>query len=156
VAAKSRATNGRPWLVTAVEQQGQLLRTDLVHLPDEGTLGGFVVSVSDRLGSIVASVSDRLGNPRPDYTVIVFPEDAELWPMLGRRIFASRTTDKARVVIPDVIPGDYRLAVVEDPEINQWLLSDYLRQLVPSTVPLRVGAEGASIHLLVGGSGARP
>jgi hypothetical protein len=146
------ASTARRWFVTSVQLDGRSLNEDEIDVPEDGAVRGLTVSVTDRLGTISATVSDRAGTPRPEYTVIVFPQAAGLWPALGRRIFAARPTDKGRVRLEDVPPGEYRIAVVDDPEPNHWLLPSFLEGLVAGSIPLTVGPEAvSSIRLVVGG-----
>lgn len=137
------------WIVTSLAVQGQETRGDEIEVPDVGNLQTVIVNVTNRLGSVAIVVRDRAGRPRPELSVVIFPQASQLW-LTPRLIRAQRPSDKGNVRFDGLPPGDYRVAVVDNPDENEWLLDTFLRTLLAhSTECIIAPGSEVAIQLIV-------
>ncbi len=125
------------------------VRLSSARVNDQETVDGFfevgrggiaraVLTVTDRQGLISGSLSDAADAPATGYTVVVFPADRALWPALFRRSFGVRPANTGDFRIPNVPPGEYRLAVVQNARKNEWLLPEFLETVITASTPVSV------------------
>lgn len=102
-------------------------------------LAGLVVRLTDRTTWLLGTLLDASGRLTSDFTVVVFPLDAAYWLPQARRIQATRPSTDGHYGFRGLPPGDYRVAVVPDVEPGQWYDPNWLRQVLPSAVPITLG-----------------
>jgi hypothetical protein len=129
-----------PWSLASAVIGGR----DVLDLPFEmrsgDDLGGLVVTLEDRTTSLLGTLQDASGRLTSDFTVVVFPSDATYWLPQARRIQATRPSSDGHYGFHGLPPGDYRIAVVPDVEPGQWYDPAWLRQVLPSAVPVTLAA----------------
>jgi hypothetical protein len=102
-------------------------------------LAGLVVTLTDRTTWLLGTLQDASGRVTSDFTVVVFPFDAAYWLPQARRIQAARPSTDGHYGFRGLPPGEYRVAVVPDVEPGQWYDPNWLRQVLPSAVPITLG-----------------
>ncbi len=92
------------------------------------------IAVTGRFGSVVGTVQDSSGEPFGDKAVVVYPSQNSLWTAGSIRVRATRPATDGRFVVRGLPEGDYNLALVDIPELNEWLLPQFLSRLSPSAL----------------------
>jgi hypothetical protein len=132
------AAAATPWLVKRILYRGQDAESEEVDLT--GAPGGRIdVVLTTRSATVTGSVTDGAGKPATEYTVLIFPADAELVRRTdGRRIQMTRPDQQGRFRAEHLPSGDYLAAAVVDFDMQDGLEPDVLDGLRPSATPLRL------------------
>jgi len=105
--------------------------------PGDDAIGELVIGLS--AAELVGSLLNANGAGATAYTLILFPADARYWLPNSRRVQATRPSTDGRYAFREIPPGDYRVAVVFDPEDGRWHDPGHLRELLPAAVPITLG-----------------
>ena len=149
------SAGGAPsWFVESAVVGGQ----DALDFPFEvkpnQSLGGLVITMTDRQTEISGSVVDDRNQPAVDYTLVVFPADPKYWGGTTRRIQTIRPGTDGRYTSRNLPPGDYKIGTVlevepgaaSDPQFLQQLDSSALRVTIAAgekkTQDIRIGSGG--------------
>jgi hypothetical protein len=103
--------------------------------------GGVAVTFTNRVAEISGTLQDQDAKPVADYTVVLFAADQQYWQPGSRRILSLRPSTSGRFTFRPLPAGDYRLVAVTDLDPTQLADPEFLKQLVPASIPLSV-AEG--------------
>ena len=125
--------------VGGVNREGEDFELALIEPGQD--VSGAMLTFGDQTQEITGVIQDAMGNPAPDYTIIVYPADQNLWGPYSRRIANTRPATDGRFQIRSLPPGNYRLAAVIDAEPGEWFNPDFLAQLVAGSIPITL-AEG--------------
>jgi hypothetical protein len=90
------------------------------------------VAFTDRPTEISGDLLDAAGHPASDYVIIVFPADKSFWGPQSRRTVSTRPASDGHFRIPNLPPGEYLIAAVNDVEQGQWFDPSFLAQLEPA------------------------
>jgi protocatechuate 3,4-dioxygenase beta subunit len=96
--------------------------------------GGLTITFTDRTTELTGSVQDAAGKAAPDYFLVAFPEDRDLWGA-PRRAAQARPASDGRFTMRTLRPGRYLLAAVTslepagltDPEFLETLVAGAIR-----------------------------
>jgi uncharacterized protein (DUF2141 family) len=122
-----------PWSVISAEQNGrEVLDGPLVI--DGPEVPGLTVTLSNRPSELAGVFSDASGQPATDYFVIVFSANPKDWFQRSRRVVATRPRSDGSYVIQNLPAGEYRMAAVTDVQPDEWLMPDFLKSLLSSSV----------------------
>jgi hypothetical protein len=110
------------------------------EVPGGRVVTGVEVTFTDRTVELTGTLTDATGKPAPDYFLIAFPSDRNLWGV-PRRVAQARPASDGRFTIRTLRPGDYLLAAVTDFETNAYLDPEFLEGLVGSAIKISL-AEG--------------
>jgi hypothetical protein len=105
---------------------GQAARIDLT----------FAASQEELFGNLMTPQ----GEPSKGHSIVVFPEDRELWPAAYQRVRATRPASNGDFRVRALMPGVYRLAVVDDLRSNEWYLPGFLGTIIQQSIPISVSA----------------
>ena len=136
------AASGLPstWILNSAVFAGRDALDDLLDVrPGESVPAG-VLTFTTRITELDGWVRDGNGAVATDRTVIVFPTDSRFWTPQSRHVQAVQLTSLGRFAFSGLPPGEYRLAVVFDPENAQWYDPAFLRELLAASVPITLGA----------------
>jgi hypothetical protein len=118
---------------------------DTLDVPLEVTAGRettLVVTMTDQPTEISGVLLDQLGRPAPEYSVLVFSADREMWTTSPRRSSGIVKLDSAgRYRVTGLPAGDYLLCVITDIEADQLNDVQLLEQLAQGSIPITL-AEG--------------
>lgn len=143
---------GSSWRLRSVALGGREALDEPLEVEAGQDLGNIAITFADRMASLSGTVLQSDGTPAAGVTVILFPEDRRYWMPRARRIQAARPTTDGAFRLADLPAGDYRLATVVDPEPDIWFDPDYLGQLLPASIPVRLGEGEARVQdVRVGG-----
>jgi hypothetical protein len=83
--------------------------------------------------------------------VVAFAADRQLWGPFTRRVKAVRPTVDGTFSFQGLPAGDYRVAAVTDADPEDWQNPEFLQQLMPASLPIRlVGGQPVVQALRVG------
>jgi len=133
------SASGAPgWQVTSVLVNGRdVLDFPFVIDPAEA-VPSVTIQFGDRATDLRGTLTDATGTATADYSVVIFPDDQRYWIPHARRMRSVRPNTAGAFVVAGLPPGDYRLAAVTDLDTNDWLDPDFLRQLVPASIGVRL------------------
>lgn len=148
-------TTGLPgsWKLSSAILEGKDTLDDAIEVAEGVDVRGLAVRISKDLTSISGLVTDALGRPSPEFSVVVFPADAEL-----RRAAPRRTSGLVKIAtdgrfrVEGLPPGDYLLAVIVDADPQQLNDRAFLEQVAAGAIQIRL-AEGQKLvqDLKIGG-----
>ena len=151
--AVSVEVNGIPsgWTIKSIGLDGQ----DVGDGPLDfgGGRRELEIVLTDKLTTIAGVVVDRAGRTRPNYSVIIFPDDPTLWHRSSRFILAARSNNAGRFTIDAVPPGRYLAVAVPALPMNVWMDPDVLARLQTIAEPLRL-TEGQQLTISIRASAA--
>jgi hypothetical protein len=152
--AISVATTGS-WILQSSTVGGR----DSLDFPFEVKPGqdvtGVVLSFVDKRQTLKGTIQDATGRPTSDYTIIVFAADQNFWTPNSRRISSARPGTDGSYTIGGLPAGNYRITAVVDVEQGEWFDPDFLKEILPASLPVIVAAGTTTtqdIKLAGGGS----
>jgi hypothetical protein len=74
-----------------------------------------------------------------DGYVVIFPTDDRFWFHNSRRVAGAQLSDAGRYVVRNLPAGDYRIAVSDDIDFNEWFDPEMLRGLVARSMQISLG-----------------
>lgn len=97
-----------------------------------------VLTMADSASSLVGTLTDASGRPVFDYTLVVASTDTRYWLPGTRRITTIRPGPDGHYSISSLPPGSYFLAAVQDLEFGAQFDPEFLRELLPASVPVTI------------------
>lgn len=132
------ATGAQGWQVKSVLVNG-IDVLDFPFIVDPGeSVPSVTIQFGDRQTDLRGTLTDATGSATADYSVVMFPEDQRYWVPYARRMRSVRPNTEGGFVFGGLPPGDYRLAAVTDLDANEWLDPEFLRQLLPASISVRL------------------
>lgn len=118
------------------------------HLTIDGShnIAGGDLKLVPRTAEVSGVISTATGAPAVDHAALIFPSDSRLWVPQSRRILVTRPGADGRYALRNLPPGEYRLVPVLDPEPGQWMVAEYLAQLVGLSTTLTLGEGEKRVH----------
>jgi hypothetical protein len=86
------------------------------------------IVVTQKMGKVFGSVVDSTGKPSAGATVVVFPEEPDLWMTGSRFIRTTRPGSDGRFTISGLPPGSYRAIARDFIEDGQWYDRAFLEE----------------------------
>ena len=96
------------------------------------------VQYGDRNTDLKGVLSDATGTPSSEFSVVIFPSDERYWVPFARRMRSTRPATDGKFAFVGLPPGEYRIAAVTDVETGEWLDPEFLRQLLPASISVRL------------------
>lgn len=96
------------------------------------------IQFGDRTTELKGTMKGPDGQPASAYSVVIFPEDQRYWVPFARRMRSARPATNGQFGFTGLPPGDYRLAAVIDLETGEISDPEFLRQLLPASVSVRL------------------
>lgn len=93
-----------------------------------------VLTFADRTTELSGMLQDAQGVATSDYSIIVFPTDAQYWVPQARRIQSVRPGTDGRYTVRNLPPGDYALAAVTDVEPGEWYDPAFLQEMLGASM----------------------
>jgi len=113
-----------------------------------------VITITDQISVLNGRLESS--GVTADYTMILFATDSAKWRPLSRRILTSRVAGDGTYAFPNVPPGDYWLAPVDDVEPGDWFDWSFLQRIEPTAIKVTIGeGEKKTQDLRVGGGELR-
>jgi hypothetical protein len=132
---------GTAWTVRSAMLGG----AEVYDLPFEvrggDNFSGIAVTMTDRTTELSGMLQDASGKPAPEYVLVVFAENRELWNTLTRGVTQTRPATDGRFVVRNLRPGNYLMAAVTDLEPGAISDSDFLEGLIAGAIKITL-AEG--------------
>lgn len=146
IPAKYRVTasGAQGWSVKSVLANGLDVMDFPLELTPDTTPPAMTVQFGDRNTDLKGVLTDAMGAATADYSVVIFPEDQRYWVPYARRMRSTRPATDGKFAFVGLPPGDYRIAAVTDVETGEWLDPEFLRQLLPASISVRL-ADGQQV-----------
>jgi Carboxypeptidase regulatory-like domain len=117
------------------------------------SLEGAVITLTDKSTELSGLVKDASEQVAPEYFVIVFPADRQLWTQQSRRVQSVRPSANGRYQVRNLPPGDYLLVALVDVEQGEWQDPSFLQRMAPNGIKVTLGeGEKKTQDIKVGGS----
>lgn len=133
------------WLTSISTADRNLLEAPL-------TLTGDLADVEVRLTSDPSTVAGRVespdGRPASGLHVVFFPPEPAGWFFPAPRIARARTASDGRFTIRNLPAGEYRVALSDDLEVNEWYDSAVLTRLASTAGSVRVNRDRTTVNLV--------
>ena len=100
-----------------------------------------LTSKTSELSGVVTDVAK--GEPARDRTVVLFPDDRQLWVPLSRRIHVVQAGADGRYVFRNLPAGDYRVTVADLSDSGQQFDREFLAGIVTGSVAVTLAAGDA-------------
>jgi len=126
------------WTVKAVMVNGVDAVDTGIPLRPGQPIEGVQVIVSNRSSAILGSVADAAGTPVKDYTVVIFPNDADRWTPVSRFLATARPDQQGRFESSNLPAGDYLVVAVDSIEEGQQSDPEFLQQMRAYATPLQL------------------
>ncbi len=138
------ASGAQGWSVKSAIANG----VDVLDFPFDIAAGestpNVTIQFGDRNTDLKGVLTDATGAPSSDYSVVIFPDDQRYWVPFARRMRSTRPATDGRFAFVGLPPGEYRMAAVTDVETGEWLDPEFLRQLLPASISVRL-ADGQQV-----------
>ena len=99
-------------------------------------VSGAAIVLTDRVTEVSGAILDGAGRPAPEYFIVIFPEDQNLWTWQSRRIQRMRPASDGKFVFRNLPAGEYLIGAVTDLEQNQWYEPAFLSQMLGASVKI--------------------
>ncbi|MGE3276538.1 MAG: carboxypeptidase regulatory-like domain-containing protein [Vicinamibacterales bacterium] len=141
------------WTLKAVHLDGAEVTDMPVTIPAGQSKTGLEIVLSEQIATLSGLVKDDRGQPVLDATIVVFPDEEELWMYQSRFIRAARPDQDGHYTIEGLPPHRAYLAVaVQGLEDGQAGDPDFLRQVRSNAVKFGLGeGEAKNVDIEVGG-----
>ena len=141
------------WTLASAVLDGKDTLDYSFEVTEGSDIKGLSARISQKSTHISGRVTDQLGRPSPEFSVVVFPADAEL-----RRVSARRSSGLVKIgsdgsYSVDGLPsGHYLLAVIVDADPQQLKDPAFLEQVAAGAITIRLN-EGQKLiqDLKIGG-----
>jgi uncharacterized protein (DUF2141 family) len=131
------------WFVKSIVTGGVDVVDDAFDVRANEDVSDAVITLTDRVTEVSGRLVDANGAPVPDFTVIIFPADAALWPLgQPRRIQGVRPAQDGRFTFRNLAPGAYLIGAADDADRSDWLDPEFLKTLAASGALKLTVAEG--------------
>jgi hypothetical protein len=134
------------WTLGSALASGADVLDTLLDVPRDRDVPDLTLTLTDRFTEVFGTVTDTLSKPVADGTVILFPADERLWIRGANRVQANALQDDGRFRFDRIRPGAYRLALAESVEPDEWLDPQFLKRLLPISVPVSVAAGDRTVQ----------
>ena len=131
---------GGGWVLKSATAGGKNILDFPIEIGPSDRVSDALLTFTNQIQDISGAVQDQAGRPAPDYTIVVFPGDRNLWPA-ARRIATSRPGTDGKFQIRGMPAGEYRIAALVDIAPGEANDPALLEQLVPASVAFTL-AEG--------------
>ena len=127
-------TETQAWQLKSATINGR----DTLDVPFELRAGAddAVVTFTDKATELTGTVQDAAGQPAPEYHIVVFSADKSHWVTTSRRIRYVRPGADGKFQVPNLPPGEYLVAAVNDIEPGEWFDPAVLDQLSRTAIAL--------------------
>jgi hypothetical protein len=149
------AASNPAWSLRSAVVNGRDLLDAPLEITSLQSLAGMTVTFTDRPTEITGTLFDALNRPTPEYSIVVFTSDRNLWGTAPRRMSgAVKLGSDGTFRVTGLPPGEYYLSAVTEATPSQLNDPVFLDQLVQVAVRITL-AEGEKKQqdLKLGGGG---
>lgn len=132
------------WMLKSVIANGVDVMDFPLELEPDTNVSALTLQFGDRNTDLKGVLTDAMGAATSDYSVVIFPEDQRYWVPYARRMRSTRPATDGKFAFVGLPPGEYRIAAVTDVDTGEWLDPEFLRQLLPASISVRL-ADGQQV-----------
>ena len=109
------------WYFKEVTREGNDLTSKGYDFKPGDAVEGFEIVLTNKTQVVTGSVTNDKGAPVKEYTVVIFPEDRQLWASSGGRwVMSARADQQGRFKVSELPPGAYFAIAVEYVPQGEW------------------------------------
>ncbi len=128
------------WMMASVTLGGEDLLTSTVNVAPGQSIGPIVATATDRITAISGRLLDQAGHPMPDFYVLAYPVNRNLWTIGGEWLPPpARPGSDGNYRITGLLPGEYYLAAVTQMQPEDRTDPAFLDLLVPASLKITMG-----------------
>jgi protocatechuate 3,4-dioxygenase beta subunit len=131
------ANGATGWQVKSVMAGGVEVLDFQLEVTSDEPVPDVVVQFGDQNTGLTGVLTGPDGAPNADYAVVILPEDQRYWAS-SRRIRSTRPATNGKFGFVGLPPGDYRMAAVTDVDTAELTDAEFLRQLLPASIGVRL------------------
>jgi len=146
-ASTTAASQGGAWALRSATVNSR----DVIDAPIEISPGDTLdatLTFTDRLAEVSGSLTDASGRAAPDFVVIVFTADAQMWGPGSRRIAAMRPGLDGHFRFANLPAGKYLMAAVTDVDQFQWFDAAFLGEIRTAALSITLTDGAATVQNL--------
>lgn len=128
----------RGWRAKSAETDGRDALDFMLEVKPSEDIANLTLTYTNKPSELGGTVQDNSGQPSTDYTIVLFAAEQRFWTPQSRRILSTRPSNEGKYTFRDLPAGDYRLATIEDAEPDSWFDPNFLRQLVGSSISVKI------------------
>lgn len=140
----SASGGAQGWMLKSVIANGLDVLDFPLELQPDTSAPALTLQFGDRNTDLKGVLTDAMGTATSDYSVVIFPEDQRYWVPYARRMRSTRPATDGKFAFVGLPAGEYRIAAVTDVETGEWLDPEFLRQLLPASISVRL-ADGQQV-----------
>jgi Carboxypeptidase regulatory-like domain len=129
-----------PWVLKSLRVNGVDLTDGGIAVRPDENLTGVEIELTNRIAELSGAVSDARGEPAANHTVLVFPQDRDLWttPGPGRNTM-TRSDQNGRFTVRNIRPGRYYGVAVAELDPASWTDPEYLQSVSARATAFSIG-----------------
>jgi len=112
--------------VKSIVVHGHDVTDSQIEVRGGDTLSDVVVTFTDKVTEINGTITDSKSAPVTDFTVLAFPQDADLWRPQARQIMTARPDQTGKYYLRGLPPGRYYLVTIDPTTPGEYYDPDYL------------------------------
>lgn len=116
----------RGWILESVIAGGRETIDTPIEVRGGQAVTGITLTFTDRLTEINGTLSDAQNGPVPDFTVLAFPTDSDLWRPQSRYIATTRPDQNGRFQLRGLPQGNYFVVPIDPTQPGEWYDPSFL------------------------------
>ena len=134
------------WALRTVALSGRDITDTPIVFSRQMPTTGLQILLTDRSSTLTGVALDATGRPTTDYTVVVFPEEANLRVFPSRFVRSARPNQEGAFEISGLPASRYLAYAAQAIPRSAWTNLEYLAGLAPAAEPFSLG-DGETRHL---------
>jgi hypothetical protein len=134
------------WAVKSAVIEGRDLLDDPLEIRPGQSVGGVVVTFTERPTRIVGRLVDAANQPTSEYFLLFFAAERRFWTPGSRRVVQARPDNTGAYYLAALPPGEYYVCAVTDLDANEMYEAAFLEPLMPGAIKITLAEGEQKIH----------
>jgi len=126
------------WTLASVTMNGDDVTDTGVEVSAGADVSGLEVTVTQQAASVSGTVTTTKNAPVTDFTVVLFPPEADRWGARSRFVHVTSADQSGRFTISGIIAGTYLAAALDYMEPGEETNPEFLEKLKSSATSVRI------------------
>jgi hypothetical protein len=129
------------WMLKSVQLNGEDVTDRGIEFKAGEDVSGIELNVTNQIQTVTGTVASDSNETVKDYTVVIFPEDQQSWPLIQNRWLASARPDQdGRYRVTSLPPGHYYAIAVDYVAQGEWQDPEWLARAVKKATAFTLDA----------------